>query len=71
MRVGREDDHTPPTSDEIKKTCIITPLCIRLNGAVLNYLITGATLNLPDFTGRAAPFRVHKLDMCGMRVLRM
>jgi hypothetical protein len=41
-RQGREADHSPPTSAEVKKTSI-HPLPTRLHGIVLNSLSTGAT----------------------------
>jgi hypothetical protein len=43
-RTGREVDHSPPTSVEVKKMWIYTSTPIRLHGVVLNYLSTGTTL---------------------------
>jgi hypothetical protein len=43
-RPGREADHSPPTSAEIKKTLIYMSTPIRLHGIVLNHLSTGANL---------------------------
>jgi hypothetical protein len=36
-RPGREADHSPPTSAEVKKMWIYNPLPIPLHGVVLNY----------------------------------
>jgi hypothetical protein len=43
-RPGREADHSPPTSAEVKKMWIYTSTPIRLHGVVLNQLIWGTTL---------------------------
>jgi hypothetical protein len=43
-RLGREADHSPPTSAEVKNTWMYTSTPpIRLHGVVLNYLSTGTT----------------------------
>jgi hypothetical protein len=45
-RPGREADHSPPTSAEVKKTLIYTSTLPCLHGVVLNLLSTGTTLPL-------------------------
>jgi hypothetical protein len=44
---GRDADHSLPSSAEIKNDGAIHSLPIRLHGAVLNQLSTGAKLSLP------------------------
>jgi hypothetical protein len=43
-RQGREADHSPPSSAEVKKGGAIPSLPICLHGVVLDYLSTGKTL---------------------------
>jgi hypothetical protein len=43
-RLGREADHSRPSSAEVKNGGAIPPLPIRLHGVVLNWLSTGTTL---------------------------
>jgi hypothetical protein len=47
-RPGREADHTPPTSAEVKNVDLYIRSPIRLHGIVLNYLSTETTL--PDIS---------------------
>jgi hypothetical protein len=47
-RQGREADHSPPASAEVKKMWIDTTISlIHLHGVVLNSLSTGTTSPLP------------------------
>jgi hypothetical protein len=39
QRLGREADHSPPSSAKVKNGEAIPPLPLRLHGVVLNYLI--------------------------------
>jgi hypothetical protein len=41
---GREADHSPPTSAEVKKTWVVHPLLLLLHGVVLNQINTGRNL---------------------------
>jgi hypothetical protein len=43
-RPGRQADHSPPSSAEVKNGGAIPPLPPCLHGIVLNYLTTGTTL---------------------------
>jgi hypothetical protein len=43
-RPGREADHSPPSSAEVKNGGAIPPLPMRVHGRVLNHLSTGTTL---------------------------
>jgi hypothetical protein len=48
QRPGREADHSPPSSAEVKKSGVIPPLPIRLHDVMLNSLNTGTII--PFFT---------------------
>jgi hypothetical protein len=58
-RPGREVDHSPPTSAEIKKMWIYTSTPIHLHGIVLNYLRTGTTLPLLSLTPHMKGIRIN------------
>jgi hypothetical protein len=49
---GREANHSPPVSAEVKKVDLYIYSPIRLHGIVLNSLSTGTTLPLPDYVRR-------------------
>jgi hypothetical protein len=44
-RPGREGDNSPPTTAEVKNTCIYKSTPIRFHGVVLNELSTRKTLH--------------------------
>jgi hypothetical protein len=46
-RQGRDADHSPPVSAEVKKMWIYTSIPIRLHSVVLNQLSTGDNFTFP------------------------